>query len=91
MLLNSPKPLLKNWKNKEMMNKSLEVRICVPSGCRLVGCRTEDDVAVVVFEDARGPEVRSIGFCREHSGEVVDDFEDADCSKGFISPRDKAQ
>ena len=30
----------------------------------------------LVFEDCSGPEIRPIGFCREHSGEVPDAFED---------------
>lgn len=65
------------------MDKYLEVKISVPDGCSLVGCRTEGDTAIVIFEDARGPEIRPIGFCRDHSGEVSDDFEDEDCSKGL--------
>lgn len=68
------------------MDKRFEVKIGVPDGCRLVGCRTEGDAAIVIFEDARGPEIRSIGFCREHSGEVADDSEDEDCSKGSRLP-----
>lgn len=65
------------------MDKHFEVKIGVPDGCRLVGCRTEGDMAIVIFEDARGPEIRSIGFCQDHSGEVSDGWEDEDCSKGL--------
>ena len=54
-------------------DKEYELRVGVPDGCRLVGCRTEVEIVVIVFEDERGPDIRSIGFCREHSGEVPDD------------------
>lgn len=57
------------------MSKQYEVKIAIPEGCRLVGCRTDEDWAIVVFEDASGPNIRQIGFCREHTGEV----EEQDC------------
>lgn len=47
------------------------MRIAVPEGCRLVGCRTDGEWAIVVYEDASGPHIRPIGFCREHSAEVA--------------------
>ena len=65
------------------MDKCFEIKINIPDGCNLVGCRTEGDTAVVIFEDVRSPEIRPIGFCREHTGEVPDDSEDEDCSKGL--------
>lgn len=46
------------------------MRVAVPDGCRLVGCRTDGEWAIVVYEDVTGPNIRPIGFCREHSGEV---------------------
>ena len=58
------------------MKRAYEVRVGMPSGCRLVGCRTEGDDAIVIFEDASGPEVRPIGFCREHPGTVAEGDED---------------
>lgn len=57
------------------MSRSYEIQVSGPTGCRLVGCKTEGDTAVVIFEDISGPEIRQIGFVREHTGEV-DDFDD---------------
>ena len=54
-------------------DEEYELRVGVPDGCRLVGCRTEGEIVVIVFEDERGPDIRPIGFCREHSGEMTDD------------------
>lgn len=51
------------------MSRQYEVKISVPDGFRLVGCRTDGEWAIVVYEDASGPIIRPIGFCLEHSGE----------------------
>lgn len=58
------------------MNRRFEVKIDVPEGCRLIGCKSDGDTAIIVFEDCGGPEIRPIGFCREHSGEVSDDSDE---------------
>ena len=34
------------------MKRTYEIQVCIPSGCRLVGCKTDGDIAVVIFEDA---------------------------------------
>lgn len=47
------------------MKRTYEIQVCIPSGCRLVGCKTDGDIAVVIFEDVSGPEIRQIGFIRE--------------------------
>lgn len=47
------------------MSKQYELKISVPDGCR-----TDGEWAIVVYEDVAGPDIRQIGFCREHSGEV---------------------
>lgn len=52
------------------MNRRFEVRIDIPNSCELIGCRSDGNMAIIVFEDCSGPEIRPIGFCREHSGEV---------------------
>ena len=46
------------------MKRTYEIQVCIPSGCRLVGCKTDGDIAVVIFEDVSGPEIRQIGFIR---------------------------
>ncbi len=51
------------------MSRSYEIQVNIPTGCRLVGCKTEGDTAVVIFEDISSPEIRQIGFVREHTGE----------------------
>lgn len=38
------------------MKRTYEIQVCIPSGCRLVGCKTDGDIAVVIFEDVSGPE-----------------------------------
>lgn len=58
------------------MSRQYEVRVAVPEGCRLVGCRTDGEWAIVVYKDAAGPNIRPIGFCRDHSGEVEDPEEE---------------
>lgn len=58
-----------------MINKQFEIRVVIPDDCRLIGCKTENDVVVVVFEAAGRPGVRSIGYCREHSGVIEDEDE----------------
>ena len=58
------------------MNRRFEVKIDVPEGCRLIGCKSDGDTAIIVFEDCGGPEIRPIVFCREHSGEVSDDSDE---------------
>lgn len=58
------------------MNRRFEVKIDVPEECRLIGCKSDGDTAIIVFEDCGGPEIRPIGFCREHSGEVSDDSDE---------------
>lgn len=58
------------------MNRRFEVGIDIPNSCELIGCRSDGNMAIIVFEDCSGPEIRPIGFCREHSGEVPDAFED---------------
>ena len=58
------------------MKRTYEIQVCIPPGCRLVGCKTDGDIAVVIFEDASGPEIRQIGFLREHTGETADDLEE---------------
>lgn len=55
------------------MKRTYEIQVCIPSGCRLVGCKTDGDIAVVIFEDVSGPEIRQIGFIRESTGEVGDE------------------
>lgn len=51
----------------------MRFRSASPSGCRLVGCKTDGDIAVVIFEDVSGPEIRQIGFIREPTGEIEDE------------------
>ena len=63
-------------KKQVAMNRRFEVRIDIPNSCELIGCRSDGNMAIIVFEDCSGPEIRPIGFCREHSGEVPDAFED---------------
>ena len=46
------------------MKRTYEIQVCIPSGCRLVGCKTED---------VSGPEIRQIGFIREPTGEIEDE------------------
>ena len=59
------------------MNRTYEIKVCIPSGCRLVGCKTDGDTAVVIFEEeVSGPEIRQIGFIREPTGEVADEEDD---------------
>lgn len=36
-------------------------------------CKTDGDIAVVIFEDTSGPEIRQIGFVREYTREVEDE------------------
>ena len=50
------------------MKRTYEIQVCIPSGCRLVGCKTDGDIAVVIFE-----EIRQIGFIREPTGEIEDE------------------
>ena len=57
------------------MKRTYEIRVGIPSGCRLVGCKTDGDTAVVVFEDVGVPEIRQIGFIREPTGEIGDEEE----------------
>ena len=52
------------------MKRTYEIQVCIPSGCRLVGCKTDGDI---IFEDVRGPEIRQIGFIREPTGEIEDE------------------
>lgn len=55
------------------MKRTYEIQVCIPSGCRLVECKTDGDIAVVIFEDVSGPEIRQIGFIREPTGEIEDE------------------
>lgn len=44
------------------MNRRFEVRIDIPNSCELIGCRSDGNMAIIVFEDCSGPEIRPIGF-----------------------------
>ena len=37
------------------MKRTYEIQVCIPSGCRLVGCKTDGDIAVVIFEMSAAP------------------------------------
>lgn len=41
--------------------KRIAIRVAAPDGFRLLGCRTDDDIAILICE-ANGPDVRQIGF-----------------------------
>ena len=56
-----------------MNKRTYEIQVCIPPDCRLVGCKTDGDIAVVIFEDTSGPEIRQIGFVREYTREVEDE------------------
>lgn len=58
------------------MKTTYRITLGIPDGCTLIGCKTEGDAAVVLFEDNRPPQVRPIGCVQEHSGECNDDFND---------------
>ena len=57
------------------MNRRFEVKIGIPDNCELIGCRSGGNIAIIVFEDCSGPEIRPIGFHREHSRQVSDEDE----------------
>ena len=52
--------------------KKSEIRVEVPADCRLVGVRTDGDVAVIIYEPIQ--DVRQIGFI--HYPEPNDENED---------------
>ena len=52
--------------------KRSEIRVEVPADCRLVGIRTDGDVAVIIYEPIQS--VRQIGFI--HYPEPNDENED---------------
>lgn len=57
------------------MNRRFEVKIGIPDNCELIGCISDGNIAIIVFEDCSGPEIRPIGFHREHSRQVPDEDE----------------
>jgi len=50
------------------MKRTYEIQVCIPPGCRLVGCKTDGDIAVVIFEDVSGPEIRQRIHPRAYGG-----------------------
>lgn len=53
--------------------KTKEIRVEVPADCRLVGVKTDGDIAVIIYEPIQN--VRQIGFVPE-PGEIDNEKEE---------------